>query len=1006
MPAKNKRPNKKKVVLKKSTIKKNTRTKSVAETSKGASLKPLHSKVTAKPQKQSALDFPVVGIGASAGGLEALNEILANLPKSIDLCFVLVQHQAPDHPNLLPEILQRVSTLVVAEAKQGTKLAKNHLFVSPANVKLDIHHGKLSLAARDAKEQFLPINHFFNSLAKDQNRNAIGIILSGGATDGTLGLKAIKSENGITLVQSLESARCDSMPASAIAAGCADFVLRPEQIAQELIRLASEPYQLQDQASDWDTEPAYSNIEMDKVFEILKNRTGNDFTLYKHNTIRRRIGRRMLFHKISRFSEYVEYLSSHPSEQDALFRDILINVTAFFRDPETFDALKKHIYPKIMKSRHDDTPIRIWVSGCSSGEEVYSLIISLMEYLGDNYSSPTIQVFATDIDEQAIEKARLGIYPESMLSSVSKERLRRYFSKVPQGYQINKNIREMCVFAIQNIVKDPPFSHLDIVSCRNMMIYMGSNLQRKVLQTLHYALNPGGYLLLGSSETAAASADLFSIFEKEKKIYKKKDIPSRARFEFSGSRTLATTVSHTVEPLQTGEMKSNQLVRSAENVIMSQYSSPAILVNERLDILQFFGRTGPYLDPTPGQASLNLTKLIHPNLTLALRVVTHEALRNKTRACKQGVRFSSSEKTEEINIDVVPIQVSENADTYYLVVLQKISEIESNDTSSTSDNGDQKLLANQDIERYKKLEQELEANKIYMHSIIKEHEASNEELQSANEEIQSTNEELQSTNEELETAKEELQSTNEELKTVNDEYENRNAELITANNDLRNTIASANLPLVMLNEDLIVRYFSPETKQIFNIVESDIGRPINNLNTVIDTGDISGHARRVIETLNPYTSEVLDDKGNIYSMKIRPYRTEDNRITGVVIIFFDFYPANERLLTAVKDSNDAIIVQSIDGIILAWNPTASKIYEYSEHEAINSDIGIIIVGEQRREMMALMQIVFSGELVRPFEAERVTKSGQTIRVIVTMSKLNSEIRGYKAIATTEHLIAL
>lgn len=964
-----------------------------------------HKKAPMSLTEQEALSFPVVGIGASAGGLEAISELLKHLPRDIGMAFVLVQHLAPEHDSMMTELLARATSLRVFEVKDGMKVEPNHVYVIPPNAELGIINNVLHLMPRTQK-QHLPIDYFFQSLAKDQGSNAIGIILSGSASDGTLGLKAIKAEDGITFAQTEESARYDSMPASAIASGCVDFVLSPEQIAWELVHLARHPNMLRADIAASKENNAQIGTELEKVFLLLRNRTGNDFSHYKQTTLHRRISRRMLVNKIDRLKDYVRYLNSHPAEVDALFQDILINVTSFFRDPEAFEALKKTVYPLILQDRNSDRPIRIWVPGCSTGEEVYSIIISLLEYLGDDIAGTTIQVFASDIDAQAINKARTGIYPEGITANVSKERLRRFFNKVPQGYQINKRIRDLCVFATQNITKDPPFSHLDLTACRNILIYMNSTLQRKVLQTLHYALNPGGYLLLGSSETIGASADMFTVVDAAQKIYKKKSLLQSVRYQTNTTAVTFPLHSAPAEKSLAPGTRPLDLQRFAESIILSQYSPPGVVVSERLDVIQFIGNTGPYMAPAPGTASLNLIKLAHPDLIAELRMVTHNAIAERVVTRRENIRLRHNGKIEDITIEVVPIQVSLDAERYYLVIFLKVAEYDASQlTAHKAKSG--KFAKESDL--IIKLEQELEATKSYMHTIIEDHATSNEELQAANEEIQSTNEELQSTNEELETAKEELQSTNEELVTVNEELENRNRELYTSNDDLKNIIASTELPVVMLNESLNVRFFSPQAHQLLNLIDSDIGRPIGNIRANLDTGDITGHVNQVIETLRPMSMEVHDDSGHWYTMLIRPYRTEDNHIKGAVIVFVDITDSKilqraSRLATVVEDANDAITVLHFDGRIMEWNPKAIEIYGYTEEEAINTNIDIIVPETKRQELITAINDLRQGKLVRPFETERQNKNGKNIKMLVTMSLLNNEQGKPIAIATTEHLL--
>lgn len=990
-----------KAVKPKSTNKKKTSTK--LSDSKKDSVAPSITDMT--PQKPG---FPVVGIGASAGGLEAMTALIKHLPNDIGMAFVLVQHLAPTHESMMAELLARETLVKVTEAADGEIVMPNHIYVIPPNKNLGIINGVLHLMPRNTDKQHLPIDYFFKSLAADQASNAIGIILSGSATDGTLGLKAIKAEGGITFAQSKETASYESMPASVIAAGCVDFVQSPAEIGQELVHIARHPDLLRAEIVTGRADQPDVKNELDKVFLLLRSRTGHDFTYYKHTTIRRRISRRMLVNKIDRLKDYVRYLNAHPAEVDALFQDILINVTSFFRDPETFDVLKETVFPNILKDRTSGLPIRIWVPGCSTGEEVYSILIALLEYLGDDIANVTIQVFASDIDENALAKARAGIYPEQISAEISQERLRRFFTKVSQGYQISKRIRDLCVFAPQSIIKDPPFSHQDLIACRNMLIYMGNVLQRKILQTLHYALSPGGYLFLGNSETVGSSADLFALADKTHKIYKRKDVRGHPKYR-PGTVVDLTPIPNIAKAPVPEMQHTMDLQRLAESTILNNYSPAGVVVNEQLDVMQFIGHTGPYLDPTPGAASLNLIKLAHPELTVELRVTAHNAIRSKAAERKEGVRVRHNGNIVEITIEVAPLQAVDN-EYYYLVLFQKTAEYDANKPPIRGGKTERKKATETEDDHINKLEQELDSTKSYMQSIIEDQEAANEELQSANEEIQSTNEELQSTNEELETAKEELQSTNEELITVNEELENRNDELSTVNDDLNNIVASMELPLVILNEAMHVRFFSPQAHTLLNLIDSDIGRSIGDIRPNVDIGNITEYVHTVIETLAPLNMEVHDDQGHWYSMRIRPYRTGDNRIKGANILFIDITDSKTlqragRLATVVEDSNDAITVQDFDGRILAWNPRAIEVYGYTEKEVLNANIDIIVPENERQVMQEMVSKIKQGKFIRPFEAYRLNKAGETIRMLVTMSLLRNEKGIAEAVATTERLIS-
>jgi len=953
--------------------------------------------------------FPVVGIGASAGGLEACSEFFNQLPAGTGMAFVLVQHLDPSHKSMLTELLSRTTPLPIHEVMDGMEIEPNHIYIIPPNTELGILHRVLHLLPRSkTANPPLPIDTFMQSLAEDQGSMAIGVILSGGASDGTIGLKRIKAAGGITFAQDEGSAKYNSMPHSAIAAGCVDFVLPPAEIARELVRIARQPLVLKHLSRMTEAElPDEGGDELNKILLLLRNRTGNDFTYYKHTTIRRRIQRRMVLHKLQRLKEYLRYLREHPPELDDLFQDILINVTGFFRDPESFDALKKDVFPAIIRCRRDET-IRIWVAACSTGEEAYSIAMTLLEYLGNHANGTPIQIFASDIDAKAIDKARAGIYPEGIKADVSAARLQRFFTKVPAGYQISKSVRDLCLFAVQNVAKDPPFSRMDLICCRNLLIYLSNVMQKKVLQVFHYGLKPTGFLLLGGSESISGSADLFSMLDKKNKIYTKKSIASLRHYEFSSMPASVTRYSPE-QPLPPSANTLVDIVHQAERLILNEYGPAAVITNQDLDILHFRGHTGPYIEPAQGSASLNLMKMARTDLLMELRSAVRQVIKEGARVNRENVRLKINHQERRVHLQVIPLKGS-RSDEYSLLVL-----FEETDSSPVSADvakpdrsvaeADSKKMVNDKDQRIQALEQELSATREYLQTIIEDQETSNEELQSASEEIQSANEELQSTNEELETAKEELQSTNEELITVNEELEGRNAELNQLNNDLSNLLNSVQLPIIMLNEDLSIRHFTPGATQLFNLIHSDVGRPISDIRANINIANLDERLIRVMDTVTLETLEVRDTAGNWYNLRIRPYKTMNNHITGVVMVFFGMSSAIERrLATVVRDASDAISLQDFDGNILAWNGRAAQIFGYSETEALTMNVHSLVPESARLKEAAMVAALRRGETVAPMATVRITKAGQAIKVWHTSTALIDEHGRPYAIASTERLL--
>jgi len=884
----------------------------------------------------------VVGIGASAGGLEAITALLKQLSTNTGMAFVLVQHLAPTHQSMLAELLARETVMPVEEITDGMSIEANHVYVIPPNANLGVMNGLLHLMLRSEQPgQHLPIDFFLRSLAVEMSNRAIGVILSGSASDGVLGLMAIKEAGGITFAQDEDSAAYASMPHSAIAAGCVDFVLPPEKIAHELTRIGQHPYLTHKSVQEVKALPAEED-HLRKIFLLLRQHSGNDFTYYKQSTILRRIKRRILLHKLERLEDYVRYLQGSPAEVEALFRDLLINVTSFFRDPEIFDELKNTVFPTILKERPTELPIRIWVPGCSTGEEVYSIAMSLFESLGDMAANTPIQFFATDLDEQAVDKARSGVYPSTIAEAVSAHRLQRFFTKVDEGYQISKHIRDVCIFAQQNVLKDPPFSRLDLISCRNLLIYLSPVLQKKLMPVFHYALNNRGMLLLGTSETIGRHADLFRLMDKKHKIYEKKSLPGPIAANFANIGTFRSEqMNHQSLPvLQESSWSNLDIQREADRIVLKKFAPCGVVINEDMEVLQFRGRTGAFLEPAAGEASLDLLKMARNGLQLELRNILRQAIKNKTAMRKEGLRVGSNGNIRHVTVEVDPITGPAKSNHYFLVSFQE-TDISTENIATQETNTD-KAVVSAEAEELVRIQQELAATREYLHSIIEQQEVTNEELTSANEEIQASNEELQSTNEELETAKEELQSSNEELSTVNDEMASRNDELEQLSNDLSNLISGLSIPVVMVNEEFRIRRFSPSAEKLLNLIPADQGRPITHIKANIVVPQLERILLRVMDTVSSEKLEVQDLQGHWYAVQIRPYKTLDNKINGVVIAFLDINDMKKSLLQAELARNFAeAIVSAIRYPMLVLDKhlrvvSASEIY-YSTFQVSEKD---------------------------------------------------------------------
>ena len=934
----------------------------------------------------------IVGIGASAGGLEAVTELLTALPSKTGLAFVLVQHLAPHHPSMLVELLARHTAMPVEEALDGTAIEPDHLYVIPPNTNLGMLHGVLQVLPGAATHGALTtVDHFLRSLALDQGPQAIGVILSGSASDGTLGMQAIKAQGGITLAQEETSAEHSGMPHSVIAAGAADIVLPPAGIARELVRIASTPPHAAAARS------GALGENLDAILFLLRNQTGHDLTGYKPNTIERRIRRRMWLHELKDPADYVRYLQSSPKEVQALFEDVLISVSAFFRDPEAFEALKQEVFPQLLEGRARGDSIRIWVPGCAGGEEAYSIAIALTEYLHTtSAAAPTVQVFASDIDERMILKARAGLYPQSVAADVSEERLQRFFLKTAEGYQVHKSIRDLCVFAVQDLSRDPPFSHMDLISCRNLLIYFGPALQEKVLRTLHYALEAGGYLLLGTSESIGKTADLFALKDKRLKIYKKKSTQGalvRARTAWPGGRWLGGHA----EPTTLMKAPAGDVVREAERYILAELSPPALVVNDQMEVVGYSGRTGPYIEPAQGAPSARLLKVVRQELTAALHVAIHKALESGEPTRQEGIRYRQRDDQCYVNLVVTPLP---SAPGHVLVVFEEVAPPPAATTPATQE----------ESERTQALEQELSATRLQLQSVINGQVDASEALQAAYEELLSSNEELQGTNEELESAKEELQSTNEELGLVNEEVVVRNRELERANDDLLNLMASAELPMLMLDGELRVRHFTPIARTLLNLIDADVGRPLSHLRTNLDldVNALDRDLRGVINSAANRSVEVYDRSGRWYTLRMRPYKTKDGDIEGVVLVFMDLSEVTtelaqvQRLAAMVRESADAILLLDPNGRILEWNHGAEALYGYPQAEALGMNLTDLAPPSTRERLQASLRRLGTGETLRHLEERRTTRDGRELVVLLTASPLPGPGGSPTAIAVIEH----
>ncbi|MFZ5645377.1 MAG: chemotaxis protein CheB [Bacillota bacterium] len=924
----------------------------------------------------------IVGIGASAGGLEAFTQLLEKLPNDTGMAFVLVQHLNPKNKSMLTDILSKITSMSVSEVKNKTAVKPDHVYIIPPGKTMSVSQGVLKLIPRAARP-YMPIDFFLESLAKDQGSKAIGVILSGTAADGSRGLKGIKNVGGVTFAQKPQTAKYDSMPLNAIATGVVDFVLPAEEIACELAKMARSCV-LDDKRAEKGKLFSASADELNQIFTILRKASDTNFSEYRELTIKRRILRRMVMHKIEKLGDYANYLRENPAEVKELYQDMLINVTNFFRDPEAFDALKSLVFPAIMKNRAPEEPLRVWVPGCSTGEETYSIAIVLIEFLGDDAYNTPIKIFATDINETLIEKARVGIYPKNIKADVSIERLRRFFVKVDKGYQITKTVRDMCVFARQDMVKDPPFSRLDLISCRNAIIYFGPAMQKKLFPVLHYALKQKGFLLLGSSESVGAYANLFNLEDKKYKIYSKKAVPTPLLHEFTASEYAAAAIENRLKSSRSDPdagLKFN-VMEEADRIVLSQYAPVGVIINSDLEIIQFRGSTGAFLEPASGAPSLKLFKMVRDGLSLGLHSAIHRAKKENVPVRNEDLNVFYNGRSIRVNVDVIPIGEPHGKEKYFLVLFEKVvpQALPEEENVGRAEGLEQGTWGDENSQLIR-LEHELVATKENLQCIIEKHEYTNEALRAANEEIQSSNEELQSMNEELETAKEELQSSNEELMTLNDEVQNRNLELGRIGSDLFNLFRSINIPVVMLSNNLQIRRFNPAAEKAFNLIATDVGRPITDINTNFNNSDLEQAVLEVIDSLISKEQEVQDRYGCWYSVQIRPYRTMENKIDGVVITYADIdtikkslalsQEAREYAEAIVETVREPLLILSADFHIKSANKAFYRAFMVSPEETVNKSI--FDLGNKQWNIpqlrVLLQDILINNTLFENFEVE-------------------------------------
>jgi two-component system CheB/CheR fusion protein len=984
-----------------------------------------HTGVTEDIPEPSPKMYPVVGIGASAGGLAAFEAFFSGMPADVDpgMAFVLIQHLSPDNKSILADLIRRYTRMQVFEVEDGMSVQPNCVYIIPPGYDMGLMKGALQLfKPLVPRGHRLPIDFFFQSLALDMRSRAIGVVLSGTGSDGSHGLRAIKSEGGMVMAQNIESTEFDGMPASAIATGLVDFVLPPDKMAEQLVIYSARAF----------VAPGVRLSEMgggaegmlQKIYVLLRSNTGHDFSGYKPSTVWRRIKRRMAVRQIETIGDYVAYMQQTPSEADALFRDLLIGVTNFFRDPEAFRVLEEQAIPQILTGKSQDgRAVRVWVCGCSTGEEAYSIAILLQERMDALKLSLPVQIFATDIDSQAIAMARVGLYPANIAEDMSPERLTRFFSRESNGnaYRVHKRLRDMLIFSEQDVVKDPPFSKLDLISCRNLMIYFGAQLQKNLMPLFRYALNISGMLFLGTSEGVGDFHNLFISLDRKMKLYQRKnDVLALPRINIGqiAGPMKACDIS-LPSPSDASSLTVKMSLRNlTEQGLLQMIKLSGVLVNNRGDIFYQHGRTGMYLELAPGEIGIsNIFNMAREGLRQGLTMALYKAAATQETVRTPGMRIKTNGHFTYVNLTVLPViadQDGTSSPPLYLVVFEEASDLASSAVKPTSLTSPDTLPDVHVEDRITALNDELRAKDEYLQATREELESANEELKSSNEEMQSVNEELQSTNEEMETSKEELQSVNEELATVNVELNTKVADLTRLNDDMSNLLAGSGIATIFVDHKLRILRFTPTAREIINLIEGDVGRPVSHIvSNLIGYNELVQDVNVVLDTLTPKETRVQSLEGRWYLMRIRPYRTLENVIEGAVLTFINITEikmaedvlakanAQLRLAALVLDASDAMIVQALDGRIMAWNPGAERIYGWSEDEALLMNTTERFPSEQRGEIMARIRKLCHTKNLEPYRSRRMAKDGTIKDVFVSATPLVDAEGKFYAIATTE-----